>query len=153
MRANARVWQRFLERFTTPTPVNVSSDTLNIQISMLETLNNAHKNLKISEQELQQIITLGNAQLAATGKVIRGQIVKALNGNSHTSRKVKVVCDFMGWGLSMSKDKLSPEQWEAIKQRDNYTCQKCKRREPEITLEPDRIIPAIKGGKYEPDNV
>jgi 5-methylcytosine-specific restriction endonuclease McrA len=45
---------------------------------------------------------------------------------------------------------------EAVKQRDNYTCQKCGNsvlKEPNLLLEVDHIIPVAKGGKTEPDNL
>lgn len=45
---------------------------------------------------------------------------------------------------------------EAIKQRDNYTCQKCGNsvyKEPNLLLEVDHIIPIAKGGKTEANNL
>lgn len=45
---------------------------------------------------------------------------------------------------------------EAVKQRDNYTCQKCGNsvlKEPNLLLEVDHIIPVAKGGKTEADNL
>ncbi len=45
---------------------------------------------------------------------------------------------------------------EAIKKRDNYTCQKCGNsvyKEPNLLLEVDHIIPIAKGGKTEADNL
>ena len=45
---------------------------------------------------------------------------------------------------------------EAIKQRDNYTCQICGNsvlKEPNLLLEVDHIIPVSKGGKTEADNL
>ena len=136
-----------------PTTQSAGSADLNFQSSLLKTLNHSSKNLKITEQELQQIIAEGNRQITQTGKVKRGDIVKAMAGNTHTSRKVKVVCDYFGWGLSMGKDEIEPADWEAIKKHYDYTCQRCHRQEPMITLEPDRIVPGVKGGSYTPDNI
>lgn len=45
---------------------------------------------------------------------------------------------------------------EAIKLRDNYTCQECGNsvyREPNLLLEVDHIVPISKGGKTEADNL
>lgn len=45
---------------------------------------------------------------------------------------------------------------EAIKKRDNYTCQKCGNsvlKEPNLLLEVDHIVPIAKGGKTEADNL
>lgn len=38
------------------------------------------------------------------------------------------------------------EEWQVLKKRCNYTCQKCGRREPEIQLTEDHIIPISKKG-------
>lgn len=40
-----------------------------------------------------------------------------------------------------------------IFKRDNFTCQYCGRRPPEVVLEPDHILPKSKGGKYITDNL
>lgn len=45
---------------------------------------------------------------------------------------------------------------EAIKKRDDYTCQKCGNsvyKEPNLLLEVDHIVPIAKGGKTEADNL
>lgn len=38
------------------------------------------------------------------------------------------------------------EEWELLKKRYSYTCPICGRKEPEIKLEEDHIIPLLKGG-------
>jgi len=53
----------------------------------------------------------------------------------------------------MHKDKIDPNAWESIKAKYDYRCLKCGRREPDITLQPDRIVPKVKGGDYSPENV
>jgi 5-methylcytosine-specific restriction endonuclease McrA len=45
------------------------------------------------------------------------------------------------------------EQWEYVKQIHNYTCLGCGRREPEIKLNKDHIIPISKGGSDEIGNL
>jgi len=45
---------------------------------------------------------------------------------------------------------------EAIKQRDNFTCQICGNsvlKEPNLLLEVDHIVPVSKGGKTEANNL
>jgi len=37
-------------------------------------------------------------------------------------------------------------EWEALKVTYNYTCLCCRKREPEISLTRDHIVPIIKGG-------
>lgn len=44
------------------------------------------------------------------------------------------------------------EEWEALKARYNYTCLRCDRREPEIKLSLDHVVPVSKGGKNTIDN-
>ena len=45
------------------------------------------------------------------------------------------------------------EQWEAVKAHYNYTCLCCKRREPEIELTRDHVVPLKQGGSDSIDNI
>ena len=45
------------------------------------------------------------------------------------------------------------QEWEAIKQRYNYICLRCGRREPDIKLTVDHIMPLIKGGRHSAENI
>ena len=47
----------------------------------------------------------------------------------------------------------SVEEWENIKAQYNWTCPACKKREPEIILERDHIIPLLKGGSDNIENI
>ena len=54
------------------------------------------------------------------------------------------------------RSKMTPAFREKIKQRDNYTCQKCGLSiydEPHLLLEVDHIIPISKGGMSTEDNL
>lgn len=42
--------------------------------------------------------------------------------------------------------KITNGEWEALKKKHNYTCLRCGKREPEITLTADHVIPISKGG-------
>lgn len=44
-------------------------------------------------------------------------------------------------------------EWAALKQQYNYTCLRCGRREPEIKLTADHIVPISKGGVGTIDNI
>lgn len=48
---------------------------------------------------------------------------------------------------------LTAQQWEEIKQKQNYTCLHCGKKEPEINLTRDHIIPVSKGGGLTKNNV
>lgn len=43
-------------------------------------------------------------------------------------------------------------RWQIL-QRDNFTCQYCGRRAPDVVIEVDHIIPVVKGGTNDPLNL
>jgi hypothetical protein len=136
---------------------NAPGEPIELYKEILEMLNAEQKGsntgLRISQEELIAIIKAGTKQLLETGKVVRTKIRDELGYDAEDYEKIKWVCDAVGWNYRMSPTKLPSEEWEAIKARYDYRCLKCGKQEPEITLQPDRIIPKVKGGDYSPDNV
>lgn len=55
--------------------------------------------------------------------------------------------------LKNSKGSFSYEDWIYIKRKFNYTCQMCGKKEPEIKLTIDHIIPLSKGGDNDIKNI
>lgn len=49
--------------------------------------------------------------------------------------------------------RFTPDEWAALKQRYDYHCLRCGRREPEIKLSADHVIPLSKGGVNTIDNI
>jgi 5-methylcytosine-specific restriction endonuclease McrA len=48
---------------------------------------------------------------------------------------------------------FSSAEWAALKARYGYTCLRCGKREPEITLTPDHIVPVVNGGSSDISNI
>jgi hypothetical protein len=44
-------------------------------------------------------------------------------------------------------------RWQIILERDNFSCQYCGRKAPEVRLEVDHVIPVSKGGMSAPSNL
>lgn len=44
-------------------------------------------------------------------------------------------------------------EWESLKAQYNWKCPACNRREPEVKLTEDHIIPLIKGGSHNIENI
>jgi 5-methylcytosine-specific restriction endonuclease McrA len=49
--------------------------------------------------------------------------------------------------------RFTHRQWEAVKRDFNYTCPMCGRREPEIKLSIDHVVPVALGGKNSIENI
>lgn len=47
-----------------------------------------------------------------------------------------------------SASKISPQEWEDLKREYDYTCLRCEKREPEIKLTLDHVIPLSLGGEH-----
>jgi 5-methylcytosine-specific restriction endonuclease McrA len=52
-----------------------------------------------------------------------------------------------------AKGSFTFEEWEELKKRYNYTCPMCGRKEPEIKLTVDHIVPISKGGTNDISNI
>jgi len=48
---------------------------------------------------------------------------------------------------------VTAEQWETLKRKYNYTCLRCKKREPEIALTRDHVLPLEFGGLHVIENI
>lgn len=55
--------------------------------------------------------------------------------------------------IKASGGSLSLEEWETIKKEADYTCKMCLKKEPEIKLTIDHIIPLSKGGPHNKSNI
>lgn len=109
--------------------------------------------IPLSVEERTAIETAAKIQLQETGGVNRTKLRKDLGWQNkyRAYEKIKQVADKHGWPFASKQDKLKPEEWEAIKEKYHHRCVKCGCYSED--LEPDRIVPGVKGGSYEPSNV
>lgn len=107
--------------------------------------------LNVSPEEWQAIVDCGNKQLRETGKVVRTKIRDDLRWNNYQYEyKIKPVCAALGWNRSMNS--MTDVQWESLKAKHDFRCIDCGKREPEIALERDHVIPRVKGGSDAVEN-
>jgi len=52
-----------------------------------------------------------------------------------------------------SEGSFTDAEWSALKVFYNHTCLRCGKREPEIALTPDHVIPVVKGGSSDISNI
>ncbi len=55
--------------------------------------------------------------------------------------------------LRQAEGSFTGSEWEALKDQYDHTCLRCQRRETEIVLTPDHVIPLIKGGRNDIGNI
>ncbi len=138
----------------TPTPLDISiphEKTFgSTPPNVVPNVPNVTPNIRITEEERALIIEQGNKQLTESGKVVRTKIKKALNWNSDGYEKIKVVCDELGWHKDMQSDRISDEQRSELLEQANYRCSRCGSRE-DLTI--DHIMPRVKGGSNETNNL
>lgn len=60
---------------------------------------------------------------------------KRINTNNYTARK------------TIDGNRISSNEWNELKKKYNHTCLNCKKKEPEIKLTIDHVIPLKVGGK------
>ena len=65
---------------------------------------------------------------------------------------VKAMLNYKRYEIK-SEGKVTGEDWKYIKEKYDYQCPRCLKREPEIKLSIDHIIPLSKGGKHTKDNI
>lgn len=57
------------------------------------------------------------------------------------------------YNARLKKMGIDPQEWEKIKEENDYSCASCEKSEPEVQLTLDHIIPTSKGGTNELDNI
>lgn len=55
--------------------------------------------------------------------------------------------------LKNAEGDFTAQQWKELLAKYDYTCLRCKRREPEIQLTPDHVIPLSQGGSNNISNI
>lgn len=98
-----------------------------------------HRN-ELNEKSLLRDQKYPEAKKARTKRYINKNRVK-LQVNANLRRDKKIGGDF------------NHLEWLDIMKKYNYTCLKCNKKEPEIKLTIDHIVPLSKGGLHKKDNI
>lgn len=76
----------------------------------------------------------------------KGGISSAPGYKSYHSRKRRAI-------KVLAVGEFSAKEWEALKIQYNFTCPSCNKKEPEIKLTADHIVPLIKKGDNDISNI
>lgn len=69
------------------------------------------------------------------------------------ANKDKIATHAQARRVHLSDGSFTAEEWQEIKARYAYTCLRCGRKEPEITLHIDHVVPLVLGGKHNAANI
>lgn len=101
----------------------------------------------------------GNKPTEATKAKMRQKARRGKDSNLYKNGN-KAIPGFRNWQKNLwSKRKKdadgthSFEEWEQLKAKYNWTCPACGKREPEIKLTEDHIIPLSRGGSDNIENI
>ncbi len=120
-----------------------------------------HLSVKTEFKKGQKVWNEGRRWTLAERKKIADGLPKRFGKNSG-NWKGGITSDPDYWAIAKAKRKTmvlknggshTLQEWKDLKKKYHYTCLHCKKREPEILLTQDHIIPLSKGGSNDIGNI
>lgn len=97
-----------------------------------------------------------NMSDAATGKIVSDE-TRISNRNGQIRRYVRLNPDYViatrNKRIAINGGFHSKAEWETLKEKYDWTCPACQRREPDVKLTRDHILPILLGGKDDIKNI
>jgi len=95
-------------------------------------------------------LKIGQAQIGENNHNWKGGHSKTIEYKRWKSRNISHKRRFI---MKQTKNQLSINEWNNMKQMYEYTCPSCHRKEPTIKLTIDHVIPLSKNGSHSIDNI
>ena len=87
-------------------------------------------------------------------KSLKGRFIGDKNPKWKGGYERKLYLNLRRRAIKMNADgSHTQEEWELLKAQYNYTCPACKKKEPEIKLTEDHIVPLSKSGSDNIENI
>jgi hypothetical protein len=133
-------------------PTNMGTSATNraeSSINISDSGNNRRSGITAEERAI--IETAARIQLQETGGVNRSKLLRDIGWQNRNKgyQKVKAICDEHDWKLP-SKQDISPTLRKELLVQANYMCSRCGST-GNLTI--DHIVPRVKGGGNEPENL
>lgn len=134
-------------------------DTYKLSEETRRKISQSHLGMKHKESSKEKIKQRRALQIISAGMLRGLSEGRGINSPKYKDGRMKNI-EYVSWLKNQwhhrrrsAEGKHSYSEWETLKAQYNWTCPCCKKREPEIKLSVDHIIPLSKGGSNNIENI